>query len=198
MTVQTRYTFDGIEYGSVDRELKLWDYVVIFRDDLMYLRVVDQVSASYFGIDRFIDGRINFGYNETEYDIVEPLAPEKHPVEDPGECHADDLGKYPVEDPGEGYDYTVNLVYDNHFQNLIEDSADRFKHFLLDKNERYGDSVLQTYLTYGQVSFDVRLEDKKNRLKHLLETGGDIEDTVKDIHGYMMLNEAVKEYEESQ
>ena len=61
------------------------------------------------------------------------------------------------------------------------------------KNADYGDSVSKTYEKYGMVSFLVRIEDKINRVKSLIDKGKrevkeeKIEDTLTDLANYAIL-----------
>lgn len=64
---------------------------------------------------------------------------------------------------------------------------------LVSKNHDYGDSVHDTYVEYGPVSFLVRIADKINRIKQLSEgvvpsVGNEkLKDTVMDLAGYAIL-----------
>ena len=64
---------------------------------------------------------------------------------------------------------------------------------LIRKNHDYGDSVHDTYVEYGPVSFLVRIADKINRIKQLSDgvdpQVGDekLKDTVMDLAGYAIL-----------
>lgn len=69
-------------------------------------------------------------------------------------------------------------------------AVDRIKNILIDKNTRYGNSVTQTYKEWGMIAYLVRLTDKYNRLKYLVNTNGNglsIKDTLLDIAGYCLL-----------
>lgn len=62
----------------------------------------------------------------------------------------------------------------------------------LAKNGDYGNSVHDTYMKYGLVSFLVRMEDKMNRLytlssKEAKVTDEKIEDTLMDLANYAIL-----------
>jgi len=54
----------------------------------------------------------------------------------------------------------------NKFKNITEEMVELYEK----KNSDYGDSVHDTYVKYGPVSFLVRMEDKINRVKKLTET----------------------------
>lgn len=64
---------------------------------------------------------------------------------------------------------------------------------LVSKNHDYGDSVHDTYMEYGPVSFLVRIADKINRIKQLSDgvvpsVGNEkLKDTVMDLAGYAIL-----------
>lgn len=67
------------------------------------------------------------------------------------------------------------------------------------KNTDYGDSVSQTYKEYGLESFAIRLTDKLNRFKTLIDKERNvddetIEDTLKDLANYSII--AIIEMEE--
>ena len=71
------------------------------------------------------------------------------------------------------------------------------------KNHDYGDSVHDTYLKYGLISFLVRLEDKLNRArtisqKEQLVKDEKIKDTLLDLANYATLAVLESEWEESQ
>lgn len=60
------------------------------------------------------------------------------------------------------------------------------------KNHDYGDSVHDTYVDFGLVSFLVRMQDKMNRLKKLSNNSAKvldekIEDTLIDLANYSIL-----------
>lgn len=54
----------------------------------------------------------------------------------------------------------------NRFKNITEEMVELYTK----KNSDYGDSVHDTYVKYGPVSFLVRMEDKINRVRKLTET----------------------------
>lgn len=61
------------------------------------------------------------------------------------------------------------------------------------KNSDYGNSFAKTMDEYGSSAYFIRIEDKLNRLKHLLNSESkalvneSIEDTLSDIIGYTLL-----------
>lgn len=61
------------------------------------------------------------------------------------------------------------------------------------KNKDYGNSFSKTMDEYGNAAYFIRIEDKLNRLKNLLNTeytslvNESVEDTLKDIIGYTLL-----------
>lgn len=60
------------------------------------------------------------------------------------------------------------------------------------KNHDYGDSVHDTYVDFGLVSFLVRMQDKMNRLKKLSKDDAKvldekIEDTLLDLANYSII-----------
>lgn len=76
------------------------------------------------------------------------------------------------------------------FKDIVDEMFETYKR----KNNDYGNSVGDTYLRYGDVSFLVRIEDKINRLKSLTVDKKDIqvadekiEDTIMDLANYAIL-----------
>lgn len=55
---------------------------------------------------------------------------------------------------------------ENKFKEITEEMVELYTK----KNSDYGDSVHDTYVKYGPVSFLVRMEDKINRVRKLTET----------------------------
>lgn len=72
------------------------------------------------------------------------------------------------------------------FKSICDDLAE----ILENKNKKYGDSFLKTYKEYGNVSICIRLEDKLNRLKQILQGTDSLKavDTLIDIAGYAVLS----------
>ncbi|WP_340691072.1 hypothetical protein [Hydrogenobacter thermophilus] len=85
----------------------------------------------------------------------------------------------------------------NDFSVLLKEVLKEVEDMLIQKNTAYGDSYFETRRKYGIQSLLIRLEDKQNRLFSLiikaggegilLETDESIEDTIKDIAGYCLL-----------
>ena len=79
----------------------------------------------------------------------------------------------------------------NRFKNITEEMVELYEK----KNSDYGDSVHDTYIKYGPVSFLVRMEDKINRVKTLTETEfaepvikeEKVRDTLIDLANYAIL-----------
>lgn len=75
------------------------------------------------------------------------------------------------------------------YDNIIKELRDIY----VAKNNDYGDSVANTYDTFGDVSFAVRITDKVNRASTLLTKGNQqvsdekLEDTIKDMINYGIL-----------
>lgn len=78
-------------------------------------------------------------------------------------------------------------------QMKIQSLCGELSETLIRKNHDYGDSVHDTYMEYGPVSFLVRIADKINRIKQLSEgvvpsVGNEkLKDTVMDLAGYAIL-----------
>ena len=75
------------------------------------------------------------------------------------------------------------------FREITNEMADLYER----KNSDYGDSVHDTYVKYGPVSFLVRMEDKLNRARTLIQKGDQkvndekIRDTLIDLANYSIL-----------
>lgn len=75
----------------------------------------------------------------------------------------------------------------------IKETAINIAKLVERKNNDYGNSFAKTMDEYGSSAYFIRIEDKLNRLKHLLESNNvaqvneSIEDTLKDIVGYTLL-----------
>jgi hypothetical protein len=77
-------------------------------------------------------------------------------------------------------------------ENLHADILDEMHSLYLAKNGDYGNSIHDTYEKYGMISFLVRMEDKMNRLRTLLNKEAKvkderIEDTLMDLANYSVL-----------
>lgn len=95
-------------------------------------------------------------------------------------------------------------IADNH--NPFKKYTDKLAEILLEKNTAYGDSFSQSVDGYGLKVIGIRLSDKYNRIKHLVNAGSlkendeSLEDTLLDNAGYSILalkylKEHEKEYE---
>lgn len=75
----------------------------------------------------------------------------------------------------------------------IKDIALDIAKLVENKNRDYGNSFSKTMDEYGNSAYFIRIEDKLNRLKHLMNTDNvpqvneSIEDTLRDIVGYTLL-----------
>lgn len=71
----------------------------------------------------------------------------------------------------------------------ITEACDQIKQMLLEKNRKYGDSVLNPIRIFSkadtQEQIKVRLDDKINRLKN--QQDDEDEDVVDDLIGYLIL-----------
>lgn len=78
-------------------------------------------------------------------------------------------------------------------QSEIENTAVNIAKLVERKNNDYGNSFAKTMDEYGSSAYFIRIEDKLNRLKHLLSSESkalvneSIEDTLSDIIGYTLL-----------
>ena len=75
------------------------------------------------------------------------------------------------------------------FKEITEEMVELYER----KNSDYGDSVHDTYVKYGPVSFLVRMEDKLNRARTLVQKGNQkvndekVRDTLIDLANYSIL-----------
>lgn len=82
-------------------------------------------------------------------------------------------------------------IADNH--NPFKKYTDKLAETLSEKNTAYGDSFSQSVDDYGLKVIGIRLSDKYNRIKHLVNTGElkendeSLEDTLLDLAGYSIL-----------
>lgn len=82
-------------------------------------------------------------------------------------------------------------IADNH--NPFKKYTDKLAETLSEKNIAYGDSFSQSVDDYGLKVIGIRLSDKYNRIKHLVNTGElkendeSLEDTLLDMAGYSIL-----------
>ena len=82
-------------------------------------------------------------------------------------------------------------------QVLITEVCSELNNFLLDKNEKYGDSAIDPVRILSKADpveqIKVRIDDKLSRLAHGQD--GD-EDVIKDLTGYLILLEVAKRKKE--
>ena len=79
-------------------------------------------------------------------------------------------------------------------KNILHNIVNKIENVLIDKNERYGDSFYKSLNKHGDKAFEIRLEDKINRMHNLFEnlelsknTDESLNDTILDIAGYCVL-----------
>ena len=91
---------------------------------------------------------------------------------------------------------------ENNYDNPFKEYTDKLAETLLEKNTAYGDSFSQSVDDYGLKVIGIRLSDKYNRIKHLVNAGSlkendeSIEDTLLDTAGYAILGlKYLKEHE---
>ena len=82
-------------------------------------------------------------------------------------------------------------------QTFIRRIAEEVADLVSRKNDDYGDSYFRLRSEWGEVSFGARLGDKYYRLTNLLQNhkpqvNESIEDTIKDIIGYCLLELAYR------
>jgi|TARA_B100000085_G_C18549989_1_gene515477 hypothetical protein len=73
----------------------------------------------------------------------------------------------------------------------IKETMDEIRDFLIQKNEQYGDSVMNPIRVFSKAGIDeglrVRIDDKLNRLMQGNDSIESDEDVVKDLIGYLVL-----------
>lgn len=79
-------------------------------------------------------------------------------------------------------------------KNILHNLINNIENVLIDKNDRYGDSFYKSLDKHGNKAFEVRIEDKINRMSNLFQnshlskdTDESLEDTIMDIAGYCIL-----------
>jgi len=76
-------------------------------------------------------------------------------------------------------------------QEQIRKTMNELRDFLIQKNEQYGDSVMQPISIFSKLGTDaglrVRIDDKLNRLMQGNDSMESDEDVVKDLIGYLTL-----------
>lgn len=116
-------------------------------------------------LDEYYEGRNEFPARDNE-DSVDSTDPEKPVIE-------------------------LAEIADNH--NPFKKYTDKLAETLLEKNTAYGDSFSQSVDDYGLKVIGIRLSDKYNRIKHLVNAGSlkendeSLEDTLLDTAGYAIL-----------
>lgn len=76
-------------------------------------------------------------------------------------------------------------------QEEIRNTMDELRDFLIQKNEQYGDSVMNPIRVFSKADTDaglrIRIDDKLNRLMQGNDSMESDEDVVKDLIGYLTL-----------
>lgn len=84
------------------------------------------------------------------------------------------------------------------FEKMVRSICNEMADFLIEKNKCYGNSALDPvhcfYKGGAKQALLVRIDDKISRLMRGQEYGQD--DTIKDLHGYLVLLEVLKRKEE--
>lgn len=190
----TRFTFDGVEYGIVDRKPVVGDYVVVTEYNCYgltitkpLLRTIDfKYSDGAWGISEgipvkkdLIDGDI---LNEIDnFYVVEPLVQaQENPLDSLPQ------GSVAMWDDGVTQPAAATQA------TRITATCDEVRDLLIRKNHDYGDSFSKQFDKYGLMSALIRMDDKMARLDTLInadETMVDesIEDTLADLAGYALL-----------
>lgn len=95
---------------------------------------------------------------------------------------------------------TVNALFEDWVNNPFRSYTEKLAETLQEKNKAYGDSFTKSVDDYGLKVIGIRLSDKYNRIKHLVnnselkENDESLEDTLLDMAGYSIL--ALKYLEE--
>lgn len=88
---------------------------------------------------------------------------------------------------------TVNALYEDWVNNPFRSYTEHLAETLQEKNKAYGDSFTKSVDDYGLKVIGIRLSDKYNRIKHLVNNGElkendeSLEDTLLDMAGYSIL-----------
>ena len=96
--------------------------------------------------------------------------------------------------------YNYESKYEDQVNNPFRSYTENLAETLQEKNKAYGDSFSQSVDDYGLKVVGIRLSDKYNRIKHLVNNGElkendeSLEDTLLDMAGYSIL--ALKYLEE--
>lgn len=101
--------------------------------------------------------------------------------------------------------FNSKVASPNHDVNPFKKYTDKLAETLLEKNTAYGDSFSQSVDDYGLKVIGIRLSDKYNRIKHLVnadslkENDESLEDTLLDNAGYSILAlKYLKEHKENE
>lgn len=101
--------------------------------------------------------------------------------------------------------YNYESKYEDRANNPFKDYTDHLAEVLQSKNDAYGDSLSQSVDDYGLKVIGIRLSDKYNRIKHLVnngelkETDESLADTLLDLAGYSILGlKYLKEHEDEE
>lgn len=82
------------------------------------------------------------------------------------------------------------------FEDLLDSELNQVRSLLLDKNKRYGNSALEPARIFSKSDsveqIKVRIDDKLNRIRTIED--GDIEDTERDLVGYLILLRIAKRW----
>lgn len=85
----------------------------------------------------------------------------------------------------------LTMVKNMDTQEQIKNTMNELRDFLIQKNEQYGDSVMQPIRIFSKVDTDaglrIRIDDKLNRLMQGNDSMESDEDVVKDLIGYLTL-----------
>lgn len=102
-------------------------------------------------------------------------------------------------------EFNSKVASSNHDVNPFKKYTDKLAETLLEKNTAYGDSFSQSVDDYGLKVIGIRLSDKYNRIKHLVNAGSlkendeSLEDTLLDTAGYAILAlKYLKEHKENE
>lgn len=88
---------------------------------------------------------------------------------------------------------TINTLYEDWVNNPFRSYTEHLAETLQAKNAAYGDSFTKSVDDYGLKVIGIRLSDKYNRIKHLVNNGElkendeSLEDTLLDMAGYSIL-----------
>lgn len=139
-------------------------------------------------LDEYYKGRKEILARDSEKSVDSTSAESK-----PQGHSAKELGET-VQEFGEAFkNFNLKVNKSSSEDNPFKKYTDKLAETLFEKNTAYGDSFSQSVDDYGLKVIGIRLSDKYNRIKHLVNAGSlkendeSLEDTLLDTAGYAIL-----------